>query len=173
MLIFTKVRQIPNEYLEYRGIKNVVTFNLSSYDNSQTLNFLVPSPEFIPESILCGDVNSMEFDMAYHGYIINNDNAFMQLMQIIILLNMYPDTLVQILIGDGEYRLAITESLAKLIQQRYGYNSYIINSAEDFLYTEESTFSIPGLFIYDSDLKRWHAIAPEVEVYSNESYLEQ
>ena len=118
MRIFTKVRQIPNEYLGYRGIKNVVTFNLSSYDNSQTLNFLDPSPEFIPESILCGDVNSMEFDMAYHGYIINNDNAFMQLMQIIILLNMYTDTLVKKLIGDGQYRLAITESVAKIIKIR-------------------------------------------------------
>lgn len=91
----------------------------------------------------------------YHKYIFENDVVFNQFMSIVVPANVNPECLVQVLVKFSEYRDIITESLIKLIQQRYGYNSYIISDSEDFLYVEESDFSIPGLFLFEQDRTRW------------------
>ena len=122
---------------------------------------LIPSIENMPEESIDGDVSLIPlFDIAYGKYIMNNNDAFIQFMNIMIPAFNSPETLVQILINKSDFRDAITESLAKLIQQRYGYNIYIINDIEDFLYTDESDFSIPGLFTMDEDLARWRCLIP-------------
>lgn len=161
MIIFTPIKSIPDDVLVLKGIRQVVTYNLSSYfSDVQTLNMLIPSIEYLPEEIMEGDSNIPAFDIAYGNYIISNNEAFIQLMNIIIPAYTSPDVLVQILINKSEFRDAITESLIKLIQQRYGYNIYIINDIEDFLYASESDFSIPGLFTLDQDLTRWRNLVP-------------
>ena len=161
MIIFSTVRDIPFELLEYKGIRQVVSYNLSSYfNNAPTLNLLVPSPNFISEDILSGDCSIPAFDISYHNYILENDDVFLQFMNIIVPAFMHPDVLVQIMIMRSPFSDAITESLLKLIQQRYGYNVYIINEIEDFIYTEESDFSIPGLFTIDQDMSRWRSLVP-------------
>ncbi len=161
MIIFTPIRTIPVEMLAIKGIRQVVTYNLSSYfSDVQTLNMLIPF-EYLPEETLEGDVSNIPaFDIAYGNHVIGNNDAFIQFMNIIIPAYNSPETLVQILINQSEFRDAITESLIKLIQQRYGYNIYIINDIEDFLYTNESDFSIPGLFTLDQDLARWRNLVP-------------
>lgn len=162
MIIFSSIRTIPVEMLTLKGIRQVVTYNLSSYfSDVPTLNMLIPSPEYIPEQIMEGDISDVPaFDIAYGKHVISNDSAFMQLMNIMIPAYTSPETLVQVLINQSEFRDAITESLIKLIQQRYGYNIYIINDIEDFLYTNESDFSVPGLFALDQDLNRWRMMVP-------------
>lgn len=156
MIIFTPIKHIPVEFLEAKGIRQVVTYNLSSYySDCHTLNLLVPSPQFISEDLLNGDCTTPEFDISYHQFILNNDGAFLQLMNIMIPVFTNPDTLVQVLINVSNFRDVITESLAKLIQQRYGYNSYLIYDLDDFMYVEESTMSVPGLFAMDKDVQRW------------------
>ena len=72
---------------------------------------------------------------------------------------MDPDILVQVLIEDSPYRNAIAESIAKLIQQRYGYNIYYVYNLEDFLYIEESDFTPQGLLALDADVDRYRSIA--------------
>lgn len=161
MIIFTPIRIIPVEMLEYKGIRQVVTYNLSSYfSDVPTLNMLIPSTAYIPEESLAGDCDFPSFDISYHKYLIENNNAFMQLMNIIIPAYQSPETLVQILINDSPFREAFQESLIKLIQQRYGYNVCRVNEIEDFIYAEESDFSIPGLFTLDQDIARWHTMVP-------------
>lgn len=163
MIIFTPIKQIPQEYLELKGINRVIQLNLTSYySDVPTLNLLIPSSEYISEDLLNGDCSTPEFDIAYHNLIFSNDAAFLQLMSIMIPVFTDPDTLVHILINISNFRDVITESLCKLIQQRYGYNSYIIYELDDFLYTEESDMSIPGLFAIDSDIQRWHNLCPEM-----------
>lgn len=159
MIIFTCIRDMPPELLEMKGIKQVAKYNLSSYYDMESLSALIPSVEFIPEHLLL-DTSNPEFDIAYGNYIINNNIAFLNLMLIIIPVYLNPDCLVQILINTSEFRDVATESLMKLIQQRYGYNSYIINEPEDFIYTEEPDFSIPGLFTLDQDLNRYMCLLP-------------
>ena len=128
MIVFTPIRDFPVDILQYKGVRQVVKYNLSHYyAEMPTLNSLVPSSEFIPEDILSGDCSNADFDQAYHNFIFNNDMAFSQLMSIIIPIYMNPDTLVHITILYNDYSNAFVESLIKLIQQRYGYNSYLIN----------------------------------------------
>ena len=169
MIVFTPIKQIPVELLEYKGIRQVVSYNLSSYfSDVPTLNALIPSMEFIPEETLSGDCTTPIFDVSYHNFIMANNDAFCQFMNIIVPAYTSPDTMVQILIRNSPFCDAITESLLKFIQQRYGYNAYIVNQPEDFLYTDESDFSIPGLFALDQDLMRWRSMMPiqeEVDLY--------
>lgn len=161
MIIFTPIKDIPVQFLEYKGVRQVVKYNLSSYYNdAPTLNMLIPSPEFIPEQTLLGDCDTPDFDIQYHNFIINNDGAFVQFMSIIVPEFTSADTLVHIMINASPFRDVITESLLKLIQQRYGCNAYLINELEDFLYADETDFSIPGLFAMDQDLQRWRAMMP-------------
>ena len=168
MIIFTPHRIIPAEMLEQKGIRQVVVYNLSSYySDVPTLNMLVPSPGYLPEESLEGDmVYCPSFDISYHGFIMENPDAFCQFMNIIIPAYMSPETMVQILINHSDYRDAILESLVKLIQQRYGYNTYVVNELEDFIYAEESDMSIPGLYAIEQDVMRWHTLVPmDGEVY--------
>lgn len=164
MIIFTPIRDIPVELLEAKRIRQVVKYNLSSYySDVPTLNMLIPSSEYIPEELMEGDCSLPVFDIEYHKFIFENNEAFMQFMNLIIPVFGSPEVLVQILINQSEFRDIITESLIKLIQQRYGYNAYIVNEVDDFLYTEESSMSIPGLFIMDQDLHRWRSLMPVQE----------
>lgn len=170
MIIFTPIKQIPVELLTQKGIRQVVAFNLSSYFNDYpTLNLLVPSPQFISEDLLNGDCTTPEFDMSYHNFILNNDEAFLQFMNIMIPVFSNPDVLVQILINVSNFRDVITESLIKFIQQRYGYNSYLVYNLDDFVCVEESDMSVPGLFAMDQDLQRWQMmIGSESNLYQEE-----
>lgn len=162
MIIFTPLKDFPIELLEYKKIGQVVQLNLSSYySDIQNLDMLIPSPEYISEDVLSGDCSDATFDMEYHKFILDNNNAFCQLMSIMVPeFTLPPGTLVQVLIQNSNYRDIITESLMKLIQQRYGHNSYYVNVAEDLLYIEESDFSIPGLFALENDLARWRSMMP-------------
>lgn len=153
MIIFTSIRDLPEAYLQYKGIKQVVKFNLNSlYAYIPSLDLLNPSITNLPEDMTN---TTPEFDIMYHKYIFENDTVFNQFMSIVVPANVNPECLVQVLVKFSEYRDIITESLIKLIQQRYGYNSYIISDSEDFLYVEESDFSIPGLFLFEQDRTRW------------------
>lgn len=159
MIIFTTIRNIPYELLEYKGIRQVVSYNLSSYySDAPSMNALIPSIQNMSEEILQGDCLIPQFDIEYGKHVIGDNNAFLQFMNIIVPAYMNTDMLVQVLIGHSNFRDAITESLIKLIQQRYGYNSYIVNDIEDFLCVDESDFSIPGLFTIDEDIARWRSM---------------
>ena len=145
MIIFTHIKDMPIELLEYKGISVIEKLNLTSYyADIPYLGNLNPSIEYIPESIF-------------------NDAAFIQFMSIIVPEYMNPDVLVQILIERSEYRDVIVESLMKLIQQRYGNNCYLIQTEEDFAYTERQSFSIPGLFTLDKDISRWQMLVGRSE----------
>ena len=159
MIVFTPLQNFPIEYLQYKGIRQVIKYNLSSYYNdAPTLNALVPSPQYIPQDVLLGDTTDPIFDIEYHKYIFDSQQAFMEFMLIMVPAFTSPDTLIHIMIKQSNFRDVIMESLIKLIQQRYGYNVCIVNEADDFLYAEESDFSIPGLFALDQDLVRWRSI---------------
>lgn len=159
MIIFTPIKDLPCEYLEMKNVRQVVKYNLSAYYlDIQALNSLIPSTESIGEKVIRGEDSDAEFDMMYQNYIFTNNIAFDQFMSLIIPVYMNPDVLVQVLITESNLRDIITEALIKLIQARYGYNSYIVKDIEDFLYVEESTFSIPGLFNISKDLEIWYGL---------------
>lgn len=155
MVVFTPILNIPEHLLISKGIRNVVKYNMSSlHAGLPTLFNLVPTFAEMANTPLY-EFDNPTFDMAYHKFILDNDASFNEFMSIMIPANLNPDCLVQVLIKQSDFRDTITESLLKLIQQRYGYNCYIINEVEDFVYAEESDFSIPGLFLFEQDRGRW------------------
>lgn len=160
MIVFTTLKDIPYEYMAYKNIRSSYHFNLGSYlEGMPLLDRLIPNfenvPEDVYENLVKGNFSTPEFDIMYHNSIMSDDGAFAQLMAIIIPEFNETDSLILIHINESEFRDVVVQSLMKLIQQRYGVSSYFVRDVEDFLYVEEQSFSIPGLFAIQKDLDRW------------------
>ena len=61
---------------------------------------------------------------------------------------------VFLLVDDSQIMEMMTESLQKLIQQRYGYNSAYITCEEDILNADDGDFSETGSKYIREDIKR-------------------
>lgn len=122
-----------------------VVYNLTSMREGMTnLRLLIP-PNII------GRFTDREFDIAYADYIMNNDNIFCEFFQIIY--NLYIGNDVFILASEEDWSENILESLLKLIQQRYGYNSVRIDSDDDYIFAANNmSFGFaPGYGLYNLD----------------------
>ncbi len=95
-----------------------------------------------------------EFDIRYANYLSTNDAAFIDIMKIVYNLYQGYDVFCIADVGD-EYNELFVESILKFIQQKYGFNGQILGSPEDFLYTQDSTFTIQGLYNLDIDKERF------------------
>lgn len=98
-------------------------------------------------------VQSVEFDMQYASAILNDPNLFCKLISVISA--SYEGYVVIILIKRDSYRDAIMESIIKLIQQRYGYNCWIVEDLEDIACVKETGYSPMGLIILNEDLQKY------------------
>ena len=99
-------------------------------------------------------IDTLEFDVNYANEILNNNpKMFEDLMK--IMMNSHEGYIVIILVYRDAFRDSIMESLIKLIQQRYGYNSWIINDIDDIDGVNESTYSSIGLVTLEEDIKRY------------------
>jgi hypothetical protein len=116
-------------------------------------------------------VNSVEFDMQYASSVLNNPELFGSLIN--IMLRAYEGYLVCVLVERDPYRDAVMESLIKLIQQRYGYNCWIIEECEDIDIMSEQMLPPNGLLTLDADIRQYNqmynkgiveAILPNVNI---------
>ena len=99
-------------------------------------------------------IDTLEFDINYANEILNNNpKMFEDLMK--IMMNSHEGYIVIILVYRDAFRDSIMESLIKLIQQRYGYNSWIVNDIDDIDGITESTYSSIGLITLEEDIKRY------------------
>lgn len=171
MILFKSFIEVPEDFMYRFGLEKVITYNLTSYFEFPFIK------EILPDDNLTSSIpfDSVEFDSAYSNFIISNDNAFNRLMSIILPVYNEPDVLVQLLISNSvsinAYRNSISENIAKLIQQRYGYNCYIVYTIEDLYYVrDDSTFSIPGLMILNRDLERYAELVGPItgEIFQDE-----
>lgn len=147
MLLVGDVRCIPD-------ISNLVILNLSSLVEGFPRVFLTPS-------VSASYNNDKEFDIAYANYIFSNDYAFMEFMKIVY--NLYMGLDVFLIVSRGDIYDTVTESLCKLIQQRYGYNSQFINEIADINYYDDSSFSVYGLSNLDQDKERMSYLAVQTD----------
>ena len=99
-------------------------------------------------------VNSVDFDIQYASAVLNNPELFGSLIN--IMLRAYEGYLVCILVQRDPYRDAVMESLIKLIQQRYGYNCWIIEDADDIEVISEQMMFPNGLITLDEDIKQYN-----------------
>ena len=126
-----------------------IIYNLASMkEGFIKLHKLLP-----PNSL--GRFTDRDFDIAYANYIMMNDEVFCEFFQIIY--NLYIGKDVLIIYSQGEdWAENVLESLLKLIQQRYGYNSVRIDSDEDYIYARNKcNFSFaPGYGLYNLDIDK-------------------
>lgn len=155
MIIFTDNPQYVS-IIQGRFNRPVVIYNLSSLysgfidatdllTNLSSINYTgMPMPLF---------VESVEFDIQYMASIMNNPNLFGKLMM--ILSNSYEGHIVVLLVQRDPYRDSVMESLIKLIQQRYGYNCWIVEDPEDISCIKEDEYNPYGLLTLNEDLRKY------------------
>ena len=150
--------------LFYGTIASAIWFE--DNDKAVVLNFNSYSEKFqklnLTPQVFIGSTSTMEFDQNYYQMILNTDFYFMELMKIIMML--YAGIDVYICIGPGEYELAITESLLKIIQQRYGYNAVYVTCLEDITTATDQYFD-PGLITnLDMDRERFSRLYESMRI---------
>ena len=99
-------------------------------------------------------INSVEFNMQYASAVLNNPELFSSLIN--IMLRAYEGYIVCVLVQRDPYRDAVMESLIKLIQQRYGYNCWIIEEFDDIDVISEQMLLPNGLLTLDADIKQYN-----------------
>lgn len=158
----------PNVIISvYRNYKyKSFIFNIGSLYQQipiERLSSLIPtSSVFIQSEVGLEDRN---FDLWYANYLLTDVNAFKALMKIIYPLYCGDD--VFCIIDRDDYRELFLESILKFIQQRYGFNGYVISENDDFNYISDSSFSISGLYNLDIDKERYAILCQQ------ENYIQQ
>lgn len=154
MIVFldSKVLKDP-KFLEEVDIENSYLFNLSGFMDKTT------QLKLIPDASVVTAYNELQFDQQYASYILNNDAIFYEFFSKVIN-PIYMGRDVFIVVQRSEFFDAITESLLKLIQQRYGYNNIaIVNTVEDIDYIpRDNIFTTAGIYNLDIDKERYSAI---------------
>lgn len=135
---------------------NFYEFNLSSPINyGYSLATLIPDPQFIPHEVIHGAMDTPDFDIKYGQFIMLNRDQFLTFMNLVLPLYNDPCACVIVYISSSPVRDLIMECLIKLIQQRYGYSSYIINNQEDIFYIrDDMSFSPRGILSIQEDSDR-------------------
>ena len=146
------------ELLRYRFPgRDPVILNLSSlYSGYINITHLITKISPINNTgLLMPDfVNSVEFDIQYASAVLNNPELFGSLIN--IMLRAYEGYLVCVLVQRDHYRDAVMESLIKLIQQRYGYNCWIIEDADDIDVLSEQMLLPNGFITLNEDIKQYN-----------------
>lgn len=146
MFLVGDIRCLPESIKD-----NLLILNLSSLIEGFPRVHLVPS-------VTTQYNNDKEFDIAYANYIFSNDNVFMEFMKIVYPLYCGQDVFLLVSRSENTHDI-ITESLCKLIQQRYGYNYQLLNNKDDIDYYDDSGFSMVGIQALDIDKERMTYIA--------------
>ena len=157
MIIFTPCPDIKEILMAVRPDSyNFYEFNLSSYINRGiSLTPIIPNPEYIPQEIIIGSAETPDFDIAYGNFIMGQKEQFFMFMNLVLPLYNDPSACVIVYIADSPVRNVIMESLIKLIQQRYGYNAYIVNVPTDIACViDDSTFTPRGILNIQEDSMR-------------------
>jgi hypothetical protein len=146
------------------GDNNIVPYLLTDRERYFVLNFFnvanlgdrlnhLWAPDIILQTC---SLESVAFDMAYANYILTNNEAFQDFME--ILMGMYysdgGDVFVLTDLNSTPV-VSMVESIIKLIQQRYGYNCYIANCPEDITDIPESDMSDIGTQVFLQDKERY------------------
>lgn len=135
------ILNLSSLYSGYTSIANLIT-NISPMNTIGT-----PMPEF---------VDSYDFDMQYASAIFNNPMLYESFIN--IMMRSYAGQIVCILVQRDPYRDAVMESLIKLIQQRYGYNCWLIEEPEDIDVISEQMMLPNGIITLDNDIAQYNQL---------------
>lgn len=157
MLVVTEPKIIYELNRQSLMQKNAVIYNLNANVTNFEQLYLMP-----PQGML---ISSPEFDNAYIGLILSDDNYFVQFMRIIIPL-FYGSDVYLLAYNEETVFNPITETILKLIQQRYGYNYQEVHFIYDIDFYIQSSFTTPGALQFDEDQARYESIMSRIDPYS-------
>lgn len=166
MLIVTEPKYLYSN-IDYFN-KNAVIININA--NVTGFYSLCLTPSF--ETLNGVNVFTQEFDDWYIYQVLNNDGLFMNFMQIVSHLRNGKDVVLLVYRG-SEIFDAMTESLVKLIQIRYGYNYQIVDSVDGIDYYDQSTFTTPGIIQFDYDYTRYESLLIKYGYLNTNEYIDE
>lgn len=139
-------------------LSDIKIYNLSSlisiYKGSYyDITSLITNMKNILNNNILNIINTPEFDILYMQYIFQNNDAFINFMK--PLFDHYNGYHVAILVEFDQYRDNITESLIKIIQQRYSIISWIIRSYDDISCIKNYLPQPLGIQNLDIDISRF------------------
>ena len=137
----TQPTQVLNFTSLYSGYPSLAPLTTNMYNMNQS---------GLPTNIY---VDTVEFDMQYANAIFRDDKMFEAFMSIMI--PVHEGVNVILLVHRDPYRDSLMESIIKLIQQRYGYNSWIVEDVDDIECLHEPTFTPYGIMALDADIRHY------------------
>lgn len=161
----------------YLNIKSSVKiFNFySMVEIGEYLNHLNPYPNifsYLQQDNGEGDENTIQFDLAYVNQLLYDNDTFIDFMKIMMNLEIY-DNVIVVTNYDNPYIMYVVESLIKIIQERYGIQSYIVNCIEDIDELNVSEFTQEGYLNYIQDMDRFKAITSTPELIMREGDIDE
>ena len=145
------------EFADSAGSQLIVLNLTSMYSGLESISNLVTNMGLVTGGKPTRDIiGTVEFDIAYANTILTTPEMFGSLMKIV--LNSYEGKIVCVLVHRDEFRDELMESLIKLMQQRYGFASWIMDSLDDLAVFKEPDYSPDGLLNIEADLKMHDAL---------------
>ena len=149
----------------FKYTRQMFVFNLLSYDiRYPKVERLIPDVSRLSEYALMNDDSDI-FEQEYFHYLLTNEGAFLDIMN--IMSREYRDGSTLIIIEtnmDSKFCDSVVSSLIKYIYTRYGIKASVVQRVEDLddLRIENSIFSPQGLMTMDSDITIINNICPEM-----------
>lgn len=152
MIIFgtydTLANLLNNDYMDR---SRLVVFNLTGYKEGFVQLRILPTDN----SIYYLEGDDRVSDIALLNYIYSNDIIFFDFFSK-IMYPFYSGLDVYIIVSNNGISDEITDSIYKIIQQRYGYNPIILNNYLDIEYVnQDSSMNITGIYNFDIDKQRY------------------
>lgn len=144
------------------GDQNIVPFIMGDPNRYFLLNFFnvvnlgTPLTRLMAPPVIFQTcpIDSVNFSGAYANFVISNDEAFQDFMEIVMAMY-YNDDVFVLTDLQSTHIVAMAETIIKIIQQRYGYNCYILNTIDDIFSIPQSEMSEIGSQIFLSDKERY------------------
>ena len=137
------------KYVLTQSETQIFTFN-SLYEGFVSLNLLPPNN--------LGAIDEYDFDLKYFQYVFGDDLRFLRLFGIVLaMFNGYDVFIVSDKYGFNlNWEDNLIESFLKMLQSRYGFVGYLVNSVEDYMNAGETDFDLRfGVQNMDADYKRY------------------
>lgn len=165
------------EYISIRSISMArLPFNFYSLlQYGIMLNNLIPVPEVMSllKQSRYGDADTYLFDKEYANQLISHTPSFIDLMNLLSNIE-HQDEIILISNYSNRMIMPILDSLLKLIQERYGIDSYLINTLDDIDQFSVSEFASPMQYnVFVSDIQRYYKLIKQQIPIASEAELEE
>lgn len=139
------------------------------------LNNLIPTPEVMTllRQSSYGDGDTILFDKEYANQLIYNDASFIDLMNLLSNIE-YQDEVILMSNYSNRVIMPILDSLLKFIYERYGIDSFLINTIDDIDDLSVSEFASPLQYnMLTSDIQRYYKLIKQKIPIASEEELEE